>query len=271
MAPVDMALMESGSDNQSEQQSSSRMSRVAAVLVVLGLIGSAFLLGRSSVTASVSQSVQLAPGKCTYKSPDTDDYAKLLKKLKADIALLPAPGDAWQLCQNAKACKLADNSVNDVGATIDGCSIKKTTCPDGKAPGIQKPNLKERLLAALAENPNDTKAVCKALMDACADPKGKDEIANFEQCKGLSPCLGGVKPVCFNTKNAPDLGKQFSCMTAGKPEVEMMKICAIFKAACPNVADQEWLDERPRCNMRIPRHDGRLDYITHEKFEHAAR
>merc|ERR1711988_2085091 len=226
----------------------------------------------SSVTASVSQSVQLTlPGVCPYAGPTLANLAALKTQLQTDLGNLPAPGDAWQLCQNVKACKLADNSVNDVGATIDGCSIKKTTCPDGKAPGIGKPNLKERLLAALAENPTDTKAACKALMDACADPAGKDEIAKFDQCKGLSPCLGGAKPVCFFTHNAPDLGKQFSCMTAGKPEVDMMKICAIFKAACPNVADQEWLDSRPRCNMRIPRHDGRLDYITREKFEHAAR
>jgi len=269
MAPVDMALMESGSDNQSEQQSSSRMSRVVAMLVVLGLIGSAFLLGRSSVTASVSQSVQLKlPGTCTYTTAEIATIITLQKKLKDDIAKNPA--DAWQLCQNAKNCVLGDKKANNIMALEKLCSIEETTCPASKAPAIGKPPLKERLLAALEENP-DTKAVCKALMDACADPKGKDEIAKFDQCKGLSPCLGGAKPVCFFTHNAPDLGKQFSCMTAGKPEVEMMKICAIFKAACPNVADQEWLDERPRCNMRIPRHDGRLDYITHEKFEHAVR
>lgn len=47
--------MESGSDSHSEQPTSIRMSRVLpATFVILGLLGSAFMLGRNSVAASAS-------------------------------------------------------------------------------------------------------------------------------------------------------------------------------------------------------------------------
>jgi len=276
MAPVDMALMESGSDNQSEQQSSSRMSRMVAVLVVSGLIGSAFLLGRGSVTASVSQSVELLPGSCARLAT----YNANPGGVPLGAALVGAPTatqlnnimawaaantvDNWQLCQDAQACGGA------TGATVMAraeCQIGQTTCPGGAPPPNtpNTPTLHERFLALLNTSPGDVKAVCDQFRNSCASAVGRATIDAFPRCKGLSPCQGGSKPVCIAGSNAPDLGEQFSCMTAGKPEIQMMSICAEFKAACTNPADQAWLNGRPRCNAKIPRHDGSLDDI-HENY-----
>jgi len=271
MAPVDMALMESGSDNQSEQQSSSRMSRMVAVLVVSGLIGSAFLLGRGSVTASVSQSVELL-GVCSRlansptnavgnpllgKTPTTAaDLNSVLDQARATAGL-----DNFQLCEDAKACNIAGVNV----AADPMCQPCATICPNNAVPAVGTPPLHERFLAALTNSPGDVKSVCDQLKNCCADQAGKDAIDAFPRCKGLSPCQGGLKPVCIASSNAPDLGEQFSCMTAGKPEIQMMSICAEFKAACTNPADQAWLNGRPRCNAKIPRHDGSLDDI-HENY-----
>jgi len=268
MAPVDMALMESGSDNQSEQQSSSRMSRMVAVLVVSGLIGSAFLLGRGSVTASVSQSVELAVGNCAnLATAPTNAASVTLARAPANQAELTTilteaarrNGDNWQTCQDAKAC----NFMNVM--TLPVCQTCATICPNNAVPVAGEPPLHERFLAALADSPGDVKSVCDQLKNCCSPQAGKDTIDAFPRCKGLSPCQGGLKPVCIPSSNAPDLGEQFSCMTAGKPETQMMSICAEFKAACTNPADQAWLNGRPRCNAKIPRHDGSLDDI-HENY-----
>jgi len=264
MAPVDMALMESGSDNQSEQQSSSRMSRMVAVLVVSGLIGSAFLLGRGSVTASVSQSVELLTGSCARMTNyPTDGAGNRIATTPPTQAQLTAilnqalanGGDNWQVCEDAKAC----NIMNVM--TLPVCQTCATICPNNAVPAPGTPPLHERFLAALTNSPGDVKSVCDQLKNCCADQAGKDAIDAFPRCKGLSPCQGGLKPVCIASSNAPDLGEQFSCMTAGKPETQMMSICDQFKRECKNPADQAWLNGRPRCNAKIPRHDGSLDDI----------
>jgi len=171
--------------------------------------------------------------------------------------------DNWQLCQDAKACNL----IPTAGAvmTQQVCQTCQTICPGNAAPAAGTATLHDRFLAALADSPGDVKSVCDRLINCCADQVGKDAIDAFPRCKGLSPCQGGLKPVCIASSNAPDLGEQFSCMTAGKPETQMMSICAEFKAACTNPADQAWLNGRPRCNAKIPRHDGSLDDI-HENY-----
>jgi len=268
MAPVDMSLMESGSDNQSEQQSSTRMSRVVAVLVVLGLVGSAFLLGRGSVTASVSQSVQLTrPYKCPVVAPAVANAAGF----QAAVGVVPplSAQAIYDLCRAWRACP---DPTGALQTHIDNSKICKVCSP--RPDDVE---LKERFRDMLAENRLSLKEVCDKFRREC---KGARATIDFwRECRAVGPCDGGSLPICEpppdfglgDWRETPNLGRQFSCMTAGKPEVEMMKICALFKEHCRSPLDQEWLDSRPRCNMRIPRHDGRLDYITREKFENAAR
>jgi len=267
-----MSLMESGSDNQSEQQSSTRMSRVVAGLVVLGLVGSAFLLGRGSVTASVSQSVQLQR---PYTCPDlpsppapANTPATTPAHFNAAIAALPAGANAQQiydLCRRFRACNPTLQAFIDQNDLCNPCE-----------PMPDEVELKNRFRDFLGAGQGTMREVCERFRNRC---QNAIPIINFwRECRETSPCDGGAIPVCEpppqvgnDWRQTPNLGRQFSCMTAGKPEVEMMKICALFREHCPSPLDREWLDSRPRCNQRIPRHDGRLDYITREKFENAAR
>merc|ERR1711879_15717 len=148
-------------------------------------------------------------------------------------------------------------------------------CPHGGLP-LADAELKARFKDALANGLGSLMQVCADFRRKCPDVRHKIDM--WRECQGPGPCDGGALPICEpppdlggDRRPTPNLGRQFSCLTAGKPEVEMMKICALFKEHCRHPLDQEWLDGRPRCNMRIPRHDGRLDYITREKFEHAVR
>jgi len=253
MAPVDMSLMESGSDNQSEQQSSTRMSRVVAVLVVLGLVGSAFLLGRGSVTASVSQSVQLATPVCAAGAAT----ANLQAQLDAAIALNPT--GAWAICTLFKnTCTNAADQALLLQAPH--CRLQPTC-----AAGAATANLEAQFKAAIAAQPNMVKHICDTFKAACTHATDAAWLLARPRCNGMTPCNGGATPVCEVSGASiatPDLGEQFSCATQGKPETQMATICATFKAHCLQASDAAWLNGRPRCNGKIPRHDGTLDNIN---------
>lgn len=242
------------------------MSRVVAVLVVLGLVGSAFLLGRGSVTASVSQSVQLQT--CPNPAPPlANQNAAGLQAAIAALGPNPAPNAVWNLCRSWRACNPALRNLVDGFAACEPCN------PDAPDDDVELHRWFRQVLGA---NQGTMREVCQMFRNWCED---KVPVINWwRECRNLGPCDGGALPICepppedgLDWQNTPNLGRQFSCMTAGKPEVEMMKICALFREHCPSPLDREWLDSRPRCNMRIPRQDGRLDYITREKFENAAR
>jgi len=256
MAPVDMALMESGSDNQSEQQSSTRMSRVVAVLVVLGLVGSAFLLGRSSVTASISQSVQLFTPNPSCVPPAAT--VNLENELSA--AITAAPAQALATCSAYRAKCTNPFDVNKINANpyckLNPTCIATTTQAD----------LETQFKAAIAAQPTMTKHICDTFKAACIlQAPLLAWVTARPRCNGMSPCHGGASPVCEPSTAGmatPDLGEQFSCATQGRPESAMMGICAIFQAKCTQPQDAAWIRNRPRCNMKIPRHDGTLDDIN---------
>lgn len=260
MAPVDMALMESGSDNQSEQQSSTRMSRVVAVLVVLGLVGSAFLLGRGSVTASVSQSVQLVP------ICGAGIAANLEAALRAAVALSPAA--VWNECNSYRgACTtVAEKAVIDANPFC-GPAVTQNCAAAGNALGTS--TLLKQFKEAIRLQPTLTKHICGTWKAACLQKDDASLLAALPRCNDKSFCHGGDKPVCEPAAippargiPTPDLGEQFSCATAGKPETAMAGICTLFKQNCQQADDMIWLQNRPRCMGKIPRHDGTLDDIN---------
>lgn len=234
------------------------MSRVVAVLVVLGLVGSAFLLGRGSVTASVSQSVQMT-SVCTPLPGGLQ--ADLNTKLAAAISTGGITA-AWTVCNTFFTdCTAAAARTQLKTNPICGGATGGQTCV-----AVPTANLLAQFKQAISLQPSMTKHICATFKAACLDPTDAALLTALPRCNDMSPCHnGGVDPVCeaaTATIPTPDLGEQFSCATAGKPEAVMETICLHFQSKCKQPLDQNWLKNRPRCKGLIPRHDGTLDPIN---------
>ncbi len=209
MAPVDMALMESGSDNQSEQPSNIRMSRVVpAALVLLGLVGTAFMLGRGSVTslAAPTEAVGLTIG-----SPGIPDIGDQFSKSTVGKKESEMVG----ICNEFKALPLYQNLADQAWLAC-----------------------RPRCQSRIPEKFTNTEGVTPALMVELSKP------VNCPVAVGAGMTAAGQAVAAVGT---PVFLANYQAKTTGLCDAGIQLVCAEFKRICPAAADLAIINQRPRC------------------------
>jgi hypothetical protein len=229
MAPVDMALMESGSDNQSEQPSNIRMSRVVpAVLVLLGLVGTAFMLGRGSVTslAAPTEAVRLpiGPSFVGVDGLGIGDSFSLATRGKKEAEML---GICAAFKANANYQNLADQvwlACRPRCRVVGGWVPKKDEISTQTASITHMTGLSKPLKCPTKPNTQYTGATPAIVAQAVQPP--------------------GVPPL-----STPVFDQDYQEKTSGLCPEGIRLVCAEYKKTC-DPADLDVINLRPRCLAR---------------------
>jgi hypothetical protein len=243
-----MSLMQSGSDSHSEQPTSIRMSRVLpATFVILGLLGSAFVLGRNSVASlaapteavglAITVGLDTAFGTATAGKPESAMLG-ICATFKANGAYASADDQAWLNARpRCLGTALGATTAAPVGLAITvGLNTAFSTATAGKPESAML-----GICATFKANVAYASAGDQAWLNA--RPRCQGTVPGYTAATAVTAC-----PTPAGDANA--MGAAFSAATAGKSEAGIRAICAQFTTVCTTATDNvnvAWVAARPRC------------------------